>query len=215
MVGQLADAPALPRPFGHAISLRRPPLCPEISLWLIDGEVDLEAECRGLHEGESPPYWAFCWGSGQALGRWLLDHPEAVSGLRVVDFGCGSGVAGIAAARAGAAQVTAVDVDPAARQATRANATANRLQAGLLVTAAELPADWDLLLAADVLYEPPVRAAFEELRTRSGARGAAILAGEPERPGHPGHAGAPLERYPVRTFPDVDSPTAAACVYRL
>ena len=114
------EQPGLAKPFGNEIALRRPPLCPEIALWLIDGQVDLEAECRGLHEGESPPYWAFCWGSGQALARWLLDHPDEVRGRRVVDFGSGSGVAGIAAAMAGAREVVAVDVDPAARAAVLA-----------------------------------------------------------------------------------------------
>ena len=71
------------RAFRQALVLRRLPLCPEIRLWLLGDEVDLEAECRELHDGEAPPYWAFCWGSGQALARFLLDHPEEVRGRRV------------------------------------------------------------------------------------------------------------------------------------
>lgn len=205
----------LPRPFGQSLALRRPPLCSEITLWLMGDDVDLEAGCRDLHDAESPPYWAFCWGSGQALARWLLDHGEAVRGRRVVDLGCGSGVAAIAAGLAGAREVIAVDVDAAARQATRANARANGLAADRLQLRERVPDRWDLLLASDVLYEAALRPQIEQLRQEAVERGATLLAGEPERPGNPGHAAEPIARYAVRTFPDVDSPTRAAKVYRL
>lgn len=202
----------LQKPFGLSLALQHPPLCPEIALWLLTGEVDLEAECSALHEGEPPPYWAFCWGSGQALARWLLDHPAEVWGRRVVDFGCGSGIAGIAALRAGAKELVAVDADPHARRAARANAAANGLA---LQVAATPPDDWEVLLAADLLYEPALAPTLGALEARARARGASLLAGEPERPGNPGHRAPVLARYPVRTWPDVDSPTAAARVYRL
>ncbi|HPG28201.1 MAG TPA: methyltransferase, partial [Myxococcota bacterium] len=55
--------------FGARLALRRPPLCPEIELWLLHDDVDLEAGCQELAEGEAPPFWAFCWASGQALAR--------------------------------------------------------------------------------------------------------------------------------------------------
>ena len=60
-----------------------------------------------------PAYWAFCWGSGLALAKFLLEQPDWVSGKSVVDLGSGSGVAAIAAAMAGAAQVSACDTDAA------------------------------------------------------------------------------------------------------
>jgi predicted nicotinamide N-methyase len=98
--------------FGSRLDRRRPPLCPELELWLLGDDVDLEAACEELADGEAPPFWAFCWGSGQALARHLLDRPEIVRGKRVVDLGSGSGIAGLAAARAGAAHVLALDLDP-------------------------------------------------------------------------------------------------------
>jgi len=203
------------RGFGRALALQRPPLCPEIALWLIDEEVDLEVACGTLRQGDAPPYWAFCWGAGQALARYLLDHPNEVAGRRVVDFGAGSGVAGIAAALAGARSVTCVDIDPAARRAATVNARANDLAAGTLGADGALPAAWDVLLASDVIYERPaadgLRAARDAART--GAR--VTLVAEPHRAGNPDFATPPLARYDVATFPDVDSPTTAASVYRL
>ena len=62
--------------------------------------------------GLPPPFWAFAWAGGQALARWVLDHPEEVAGRRVLDFAAGSGLVGIAAARAGAAHVLCADIDP-------------------------------------------------------------------------------------------------------
>ena len=72
-----------------------------------------------------PPFWAFAWAGGQALARYLLDHPEAVRGRRVIDIASGSGLVAIAAARAGAAAVTAYDIDPLAAAAITVNAGAN------------------------------------------------------------------------------------------
>jgi predicted nicotinamide N-methyase len=99
---------------------------------------------------ERPAYWAFCWGSGLGLAQFLLSNPDWVAGKTVVDLGSGSGVAGIAAARAGAARVIACDTDPDARLATRVNADLNGVQ---LEVTATLPARCELMLMADVLYD--------------------------------------------------------------
>jgi len=99
-----------------------------------------------------PAYWSFCWASGQAIAAFLAEQPEWVRGKRVLDFGAGSGVAGIAAARAGAREVIACDLDPLALAACAANAELN----GVTLT---LTDDWrahgdlDLILASDVLYD--------------------------------------------------------------
>ncbi len=98
-----------------------------------------------------PAYWSFCWASGQAMAEFLLKQPHWVKGKRVLDFGAGSGVAGIAAALAGAREVIACDIDPAALDACAANAQLNGV-------ALQLSQDWrkpevDVILASDVLYD--------------------------------------------------------------
>jgi predicted nicotinamide N-methyase len=199
---------AIPRPFGRDLAVQSPALCPEIRLWLLGDNVDLESECRALHDGEPAPYWAFCWGSGQALARFVLDHPSEVRDRVVVDFGAGSGVVALAAALAGAREVTAIDRDPNALEAIAANAALNRV---VLRTAKEIPRDFDLLLASDVLYEPGTR----EIVLHQRDAGRAILVSEPDRPGARGYHGGALQRFAATTLPDVDSPTVSAAIYRL
>ncbi len=204
---QPSAAPPL-NAFGCALEFQRPPLAPEIGLWLLEEGVDLEATCRELGELRSPPYWAFCWGSGQALARFLLDHPERVRGRRVVDFGAGSGVAGIAAGLAGACSVVAVDTDPAALTAAETNACSNGVD---LQTRSTLPLDWDLLLASDVLYQ---RDQLSRLRALA-YPGRTILVSDPERPSSPRLVEKAQARYSVRTLPDVDAPIDSAAIFEL
>ena len=185
--------------FGTHLTRRRPPLCPELTLWLLGDEVDLEGGCEELADGEAPPFWAFCWGSGQALARHVLDHPELVRGLQVVDLGTGSGIVAIAAARAGAARVLATDLDPLSRRAAALNAELNGV---VIETASEAPATWDLMLAADVLYETGLR---EWILGEALGRGPILLA-DPQRTGTPRVDAPILRTIPSCTFPDVDSP---------
>ena len=100
-----------------------------------------------------PAYWAFCWASGQVLARWILEHPESVAGKRVLDFGSGSGVVGIAAAIAGATEVLACDLDPDARYATAINAELSGVHIELCAELSDCEGELDLILAADVLYD--------------------------------------------------------------
>jgi predicted nicotinamide N-methyase len=113
-------------------------------IWLAEANVDA-------------PFWAFAWPGGQALARHVLDHPELVQGRRVLDFACGCGIAGIAAARAGAASVACNDISAMAVAAARLNALANNVAitcaCGDLTTT---PSRWDLILAGDVCYEGPM-----------------------------------------------------------
>lgn len=194
--------------FGARLALRRPPLCPELELWLMSEAVDLEAACHELADGEAPPYWAFCWGAGQALARYLLDHPDRVRGLRVLDLGTGSGIAAIAAARAGAREVIAVDIDAVARSAAELNAAHNGVS---IQTAGTAPAEFDLLLAADVLYETGLRGwILDEAR-----RQAPCLLADPQRTGTPPIDFPVLARFEARTLPDVDSPRRTVVLHGL
>ena len=108
-----------------------------------------------LGEDRPPPFWAFAWLGGQALARYVLDHPHEVAGKRVLDLATGSGLVALAAARAGAAHVTAVDVDPHSRAAVALNGRLNHLTVEFLL--ADLldgaPPDVDVVLAGDVCYD--------------------------------------------------------------
>ena len=193
---------------GSSLRIRSPDLCPELRLWLLGDDVDLNKRVAELLSIERAPYWAFCWGSGQALARYVLDHPELVEDKRVADFGAGCGVAAIAALVAGAREAWAVDIDPHALRACRANAQLNRVQLG---TADRLPPECDVLLASDVLYELGNR----DLLLDTIARGATVVVADPLREGNPRLELPERARYQVKTLPDVDYPVASAVIYHL
>jgi predicted nicotinamide N-methyase len=158
------------------------PLAPEISLYLADAQVGLFDLTGGeFRSDEPPPFWAFVWAGGQALARYVLDHPEEVSGRTVLDVAAGSGVAAIAAAKAGAATVTAIDLDRNAAEAIRRNAAAN----DVTVTAAPMDVTdspiTDVLLAGDVFYSPTVAERMTAVLRDRARRGARILVGDPGR----------------------------------
>ncbi|WP_432834265.1 class I SAM-dependent methyltransferase [Dactylosporangium sp. CA-092794] len=152
----------------------RVPLLPELDLELADEGVRLFDATGGYRSDRPPPFWSFAWPGGVALARHLLDHPGLVAGRTVVDLGAGSGLVGIAAARAGARRVTAVDTDPAALAAAVRNAARNGVT---LATAAE-PVPAEVIVAGDVFYSEPVgRAVLKVLR----GAGAEAIVGDPGR----------------------------------
>jgi predicted nicotinamide N-methyase len=160
------------------------PHAPEIALHVADEATALwqktEEELGRI--GLPPPFWAFAWAGGQALARYVLDNPETVRGRSVLDFASGSGLVGVAAAKAGAAHVTACDIDPFAIAAIGINARAN----GVLLE--PLPLDivgrddgWDTVLAGDICYERDLAARVIDWLFALSARGAAVLIGDPGR----------------------------------
>lgn len=164
--------------------LRPVPHAPEIVLHVADEATELwqktEEELGEI--GLPPPFWAFAWAGGQALARYILDHPETVRGRRVLDFASGSGLVAIAAMKAGAAGVTACDIDPFAVAAIGMNAKAN----GVAVTS--LAADivgqdggWDTVLAGDICYERDLAARVTGWLLDLSSRGATVLIGDPGR----------------------------------
>ncbi len=105
------------------------PLAPEVVVYQATELTPLwHATARELHAWDDSPYWAFPWAGGQALARHVLDHPALVRGRRVVDFATGSGLVAIAAAKAGAAAVVAVDVDPFCAAVVGLNAALNGVE---------------------------------------------------------------------------------------
>jgi predicted nicotinamide N-methyase len=162
-----------------------PPLVPEIRLYLAAESLPIwrktEEELGQMNV--PPPYWAFAWAGGQALARFLLDNPDQVAGRRVLDLGAGSGIASIAAMKAGAAHATGSDIDALALAAITLNAEANGVQ--VETTKADLlgaePAVFDVVLVGDLFYE---RALAERVLTFVEAarqRGAEVLVGDPRR----------------------------------
>jgi predicted nicotinamide N-methyase len=169
-----------------ALSLDPVALVPEIHLFLAEDPVLLWARLEadaGTRLGA--PFWATAWSGGQVLARYVLDHPERVAGLRVLDFASGSGLVGIAAAMAGAGQVIANDVDGYAIAAIEANANAN----GALIESDDRDltggdgGDFDVILAADCLYSEDLAERVLPFLTRAAARGTSVLVGDPGR-GH-------------------------------
>lgn len=133
----------------------RLPGAPAVELLLLNqdypqGELSAE-EMRQVMD--NPLYWVFCWASGQVLAEFLLREPRWVAGKRVLDFGCGSGVAAIAAALAGASEVIACDIDPLALQATQYNARLNAVDLFITDDYFAVAGHIDLIIVADVLYD--------------------------------------------------------------
>ena len=127
----------------------------DLRLWLIDPANMQRAFSPEETErilGE-PPYWCFCWASGLVIARYLADNPALVAGKKVLDFGAGSAVAGIAAKLAGAREVVACDLDPLALASSRANAELNGVELRYSADFFNEPNDYDLILVADVLYD--------------------------------------------------------------
>jgi predicted nicotinamide N-methyase len=202
------------------------PLVPEVVLHLASEVVPLwQATEEALAaQGLPPPYWAFAWAGGQALARYLLDHPELVAGKRVLDFAAGSGLQGIAAARAGAAAVTAADIDVFAAAAIRLNAALNQVAITVIEDDVIGRPDsrgphwcpWDVILAGDVCYEKPMAERVFAWLQALAADGALVLLGDPGRTYLP-KAG--LERriaYAVKTSRELeDSDLRNAVIWRV
>ncbi|MBF7730898.1 class I SAM-dependent methyltransferase [Pseudomonas sp. N040] len=176
----------------------------DLQLWLID----IDNMDRAFDPDETrrilaaPPYWCFCWASGLALARWIADQPQQVRGLRVLDFGAGSGVVAIAAAKAGAAEVVACDLDPLALAACRANAELNRVTLGYSADFFAEEDRFDLIIVADVLYDRANLPLLDQFLSRGRA---ALVADSRVRDfQHPLYTR--LQMLHARTWPDLGEP---------
>ena len=200
--------------------LDAPRLVPEIRLHLAheDAPIWRASERTLVDAGLGVPFWAFAWAGGQALARYVLDHPETVRGRNVLDFGAGCGLAGIAAKRAGARAVTANDIDGVALEAIVLNAAANEVAVDLrgddLTTGGA--EDWDVILAGDVCYERAAASAIVDWLKRQALRGTTVLLGDPKRAYLPTDDLEPVIGYAARTEREVeDTDLRNAWVWRL
>ena len=167
-------------------------------------------------ESDASPYWAHGWAGGLVLARHVLDHPDIVAGREVLDLGCGGGVVAIASAKAGAAQVLAVDVDIAAIEAARLNAELNgvAIEVERRDPTGEVPPEVDLVLAGDVFYDPALAARMLPFLERCAVAGIEVLVGDPGRSPLPRDRLEAIAEYPTPDFGTGDRP-GRAWVYRL
>ena len=184
------------------------PHAPEISLWLADEVTPLwrltEEELGEI--GLPPPFWAFAWAGGQALARYLLDHPDEVAGRRVLDFATGGGLVAIAAMKAGAASALASDLDPFCAAAVALNAAANGVAVDFTdENLLERPAPGvEVILAGDVWYERPLAERVSAWLAEAHGRGVRVLIGDPGRSYFPRDRLTPLAQYDVPTIRELE-----------
>jgi predicted nicotinamide N-methyase len=176
---------------------------PEVRLHLADDAILLRARLEAAAGRRlAQPFWADAWVGGQAVARYVLDHPELVAGRRVLDVASGSGLVAIAASVAGAADVTANDIDPYAVAAIALNARANGVD--IDVRSGDLlggdGGEADVVLAGDVFYGQEMSRRMLRFLERATARGARVLVGDPGRAHLPRNRLAVVAEYPVSTF---------------
>ena len=188
--------------------LQRVPHAPEISLHLADEITPIWklTEEALVEIGLPPPFWAFAWAGGQALARYILDHPQIVAGKTVVDFATGSGIVAIAAMKAGAKSVLANDIDSFCQAAVGLNAAVNGVE--IAFTDRNLldapPPVADVLLAGDICYERPMAEAVMAWLGLGRAAGATVLVGDPGRTYFPREGLIKLAEYQVPTTRELE-----------
>jgi predicted nicotinamide N-methyase len=197
-----------------------PPLIPEIKLHLASESVPLwqktEEELGEL--GLPPPFWAFAWAGGQALARYVLDHPDIVRDRIIVDVAAGSGIIAIAAAMAGAGRVIAVDIDEFACEASRLNSDVNNVS--IEVVGDDLlsgPAPLcDVILVGDLFYEEALAARTFVWLKSAEAQSIDVLIGDPGRAYLPKDRLTSLATYDVPVTRDLeDAEIKRSAVWRL
>jgi predicted nicotinamide N-methyase len=196
-----------------------PPACPEIKLHLATEITPLWEATEQALDGMNvpPPYWAFCWAGGQALTRYVLDHPELVRGQRVLDFAAGCGVSAVAAAINGAALVEAAEIDALAGAAIANNARLNDVSVKVVLDDLVGQANrWDVVVAGDVCYEKPMTEHIWPWLRKLAADGATVLMADPGRAYLPKMGLLEVDRRVVPTSLELEDKTSReVVVYRI
>jgi predicted nicotinamide N-methyase len=188
--------------------LTAPPHTPEIELYLADEITPIwrmtEEELGQI--GLPPPFWAFAWAGGQALARYLLDHPAEVKGKSVFDVGTGSGLIAIAAMKAGAKTAVGADIDGFCAAAVELNARVNGVEVGfgqrdpLSVPAPAV----EVICAGDIFYEQPLADRAMSWLAAARNRGVRVLLGDPGRSYFPKSGLVKLAEYSVETTRELE-----------
>ena len=200
-----------------ATRLETVPFVPEITL-LTTAEPSALWDLWDQTQRDAPPFWAYPWAGGQALARYVLDHPAAVRGRRVLDAASGSGLVAIAAATAGASSVVAGDIDLNAVAAIGINAAANGVTVGCRTFdfAADDTHGAEVVLAADVFYQRELAQVALRFLTRAARSGVHVLVADPGRAFLPASSLAPLITYDVPVLSVLeDVAVKTVTVYRL
>ena len=172
-----------------------------------DAEALLDEDA--FDEEEYLPYWAELWPSGVALARRV--SARALRGARTVELGCGLGLPSVAAALAGG-RALATDWSPDALPFVLENARRNDARVGVLRVGWERPSPlvargpFDLVLAADVLYERRNVALLLDLLPRLLSPRGEVWLADPGRPPAPAFLAAAEERFSVASSPDPQHP---------
>ncbi len=186
------------------------PLVPEIDLHLADEITPIwQATEETLKQmNVSPPYWAFAWPGGQAMARFILDHPRRFAGQRVLDFAAGAGLCAIAAAKVGASQVLAADIDPLATIALAMNAERNDVT--FPIESSDIVGSesaWDIVVAGDVCYERPMADRVTQWLRHLAQKGTIVLLADPGRAYLPKEGLQEIARYKVPTTLELEDRT--------
>lgn len=152
------------------------------------------------------PYWAFAWGGGLAIARYLREHPRAVAGRRVFDLAAGSGLCAIAALGAGASEATSADIDAFAWVSVELNARANGRRVSVVRRDVldEEPPDVDVILAGDCWYDARLAERVLPWLRRAQDRGIEVLVGDPGRRYLPTDELLERAAYDVRTTTELE-----------
>ena len=201
-------------------AIASPPLVPEIRLHLATEITPIwqATEETLARNALPPPFWAFAWAGGQALARYILDHHDRVAGRFVLDFGAGSGLVAIAAARAGAASVAAAEIDHFAAAAIAANAALNDV--AVAVTSEDvldiIDLRWEVVTAGDVCYEQAMAGRVTAWLRILAQRSRLVLLGDPGRAYLPREGLIERARYIVPTSRELeDRETREGVVWQL
>jgi predicted nicotinamide N-methyase len=185
-----------------------PPIVPEVKLHLATEITPLwqmtEDKINAGHL--PPPFWAFAWSGGQGVARYVLDHPETVRGLRILDFAAGSGMSAIAAMKAGAVSATAADIDPLALHAIDLNAQVNETEITITngVDLSKAPQGFDIILVGDVCYQLAMATQIMRWLWLCVAAKIRVLLGDPGRAYVPESGLHELARYTVPTSRELE-----------